>query len=156
MKVDVVRYGFGADCTLGLLLIDGIFHCYTLEDEVRTKKVYGETCIPEGKYILGLKVFGSMHDRYLARYGNDFHKGMIEVMGVPGFSDILIHVGNDDDDTAGCLLVGYTTVMPKRNFVGYSRMAYEAVYPIIMQGILDAGDNVMIEYRNINFNFVIS
>lgn len=63
--------------------------------------------IPAGKYQLMMKVGGSKFDE---RYGNRFKwfKGMIEVTGVPGRSDILIHTGNRWTDSEGCLLVGTT------------------------------------------------
>ena len=42
MKLDVVRTQFGKDATNGMLFINGKFECFTLEDEVRDVKVYGE------------------------------------------------------------------------------------------------------------------
>lgn len=78
----------------GGLTVDGVHECFTLEDELREDKVMGETAIPAGSYQLGL--------RKSPKFGPD----TIEVLGVPGFSDILIHSGNRDEDTAGCVLVG--------------------------------------------------
>ena len=74
MKLDVVRTQFGADATNGMLFIDGVFECYTLEDEYRDVKVMHETCIPEGEYEIKLRTEGGFHNRYLKRYGADFHK----------------------------------------------------------------------------------
>ena len=48
MKLTVVRTQFGTDATNGILLIDGIFECFTLEDQYQAVKVMHETCIPEG------------------------------------------------------------------------------------------------------------
>ena len=48
VKLTVVRTQFGTDATNGLLFIDGIFECYTLEDQYQAVKVMHETCIPEG------------------------------------------------------------------------------------------------------------
>ena len=54
MKLEVIRFNKGKDATNGLLfdVTDERrkFLCYTLEDESREKKVWGETCIPEGEY----------------------------------------------------------------------------------------------------------
>ena len=41
---------FGKDATNGMLFIDGMFECYTLEDQYQAVKVMHETCIPEGTY----------------------------------------------------------------------------------------------------------
>jgi hypothetical protein len=72
---------------------------------------------------------------------------MLHVMDVPGFEFILIHVGNDDDDTAGCLLVGSTADKDK-GFIGASRKAYEDLYPKVAEAIL-AGEEVKITYKTI-------
>ena len=50
MKLDVIRTQFGKDATNGLLFIDNVFECYTLEDEIRDVKVHSETAIPIGEY----------------------------------------------------------------------------------------------------------
>ena len=91
MKVLNLRYNSAAEHTNGLLHIDGQFMCYTLEDQYQAVKVPGETRIPDGIYRLGLRTVGGFHNRYLAKYGPDFHKGMIEVLNVPGFKYILLH-----------------------------------------------------------------
>ena len=55
MKLTVVRTQFGTDATNGILLIDGVFECFTLEDQYQAVKVMHETCIPEGTYDIGLE-----------------------------------------------------------------------------------------------------
>ena len=47
------------------------------------------------------------------------------------FEYILIHCGNDDDDTSGCLLLGDTQTQNNVSdgFVGASTQAYKRVYP---------------------------
>ena len=90
MKLDVIRFQYGADATNSLLFIDGEFECYGLEDEYRDVKVMHETCIPEGEYKIELRTEGGFHSRYVAKYG-DFHKGMLWLQDVPGFTYILIH-----------------------------------------------------------------
>ena len=55
MKLQVVRTQLGRDATNGLLFIDGIFECYTLEDQYQAVKVMHETCIPEGTYPIKLR-----------------------------------------------------------------------------------------------------
>ena len=64
MKLQVVRTQFGSNATNGLLFIDGVFECYTLEDEQRDVKVMHETCIPEGTYKIKLRNAGGFNTRY--------------------------------------------------------------------------------------------
>ena len=61
MKLDVVRTQFGEDATNGMLFINGVFECYTLEDEVRDVKVHSETAIPLGEYEVKLRTEGGFH-----------------------------------------------------------------------------------------------
>jgi hypothetical protein len=146
MKLEVLRFNSGADFTTGLLfdVTDNVrsFLCYTLEDEARTEKKWGETRIPAGTYKLTLRSEGGFHTRYLAKFGAEFHKGMIYVNEVPNFQYILWHIGNDDDDTAGCLLVGKTS---QDNFIGNSTTAYKEIYPPIRDAIL-SGEEVSVNY----------
>ncbi|MGB5941249.1 MAG: DUF5675 family protein [Leeuwenhoekiella sp.] len=144
MKIKVNRTHHGTDHTIGILYIDGKYQCFTLEDEARIHKVMGETRIPAGTYDIAFRKEGSFNGRYLAKYGKNWHKGMLEVQNVPNFKYILIHCGNDDDDTAGCLLVGETNT-DFRNYIGSSRAAYRKIYPIIRDALLN-GEKVTIEY----------
>ena len=94
MHLRVIREPSTAAATMGLLLIDGVFTCWTLEDVVRAVKIPGETAIPAGRYAVRL----SLSQR--------FQKLLPEILTVPGFTGIRIHAGNTQADTAGCLLVG--------------------------------------------------
>ena len=145
MKLEVLRFNSSDDFTTGLLfdVTDNVrsFLCYTLEDQAQTQKVYGETRIPSGTYKLTLRAQGGFHTRYAAKFG-DWHRGMIYVNDVPNFEYILWHIGNDDDDTAGCLLVGKTS---QDNFIGSSTNAYKEIYPPIRDAILN-GDDVSVTY----------
>jgi len=152
MKYEVLRVSSQKDSTSGLLfeVNNGkrTFLCYTLEDEQRDVKVWGETRIPAGTYKLGLRTEGGFHNRYLSRYGADFHKGMIWVLDVPGFEWILWHSGNTDENTAGCLLLGNTqtsNLVAKDGFIGSSRDAYTLVYPRVLSAI-ESGQDVEVEY----------
>ena len=108
MKLQVLRFSSEYDSTNGLLLdvTDGInFLAYTLEDEYRKKKRSKETRIPAGTYEIKLRDEGGFNQRYSKKYSR-IHRGMLHIINVPGFEYILIHVGNSDEHTAGCLLVG--------------------------------------------------
>ena len=152
MKYEVLRVSSQKDSTSGLLfeVNNGkrTFLCYTLEDEQRDVKVWGETRIPAGTYKLGLRTEGGFHTKYISKFGADFHKGMIWVLDVPGFEYILWHIGNTDENTAGCLLLGdsqESNLVKKDGFVGSSTNAYKLVYPRVLAAI-QSGLNVEVEY----------
>ena len=151
MDLEVLRFSSQEDSTNGILFnVTGgkrEFLCYTLEDEHRNKKVAGETRIPAGTYDLVLRKVGGFHSRYLNKYG-EMHKGMLWVWDVPGFEYILIHTGNTDEHTAGCLLVGdsqQANFGESNGFVGSSNQAYKRIYPPIAKAIED-GEKVAITY----------
>tara|TARA_B100001939_G_scaffold346838_1_gene366703 strand:- start:1019 stop:1603 length:585 start_codon:yes stop_codon:yes gene_type:complete len=157
MKLDVVRTQFGKDATNGMLFIDGVFECFTLEDEVRDVKVHSETAVPLGEYEIKLRTEGGFHSKYTARYGA-MHKGMLWLQDVPNFKWILIHTGNQDSHTAGCLLVGETQQdldKGKDGFIGGSGDAYKKMYPKVANALLN-GEKVTIKYSNINLGTEIS
>lgn len=81
--------------TPGILYINNVFFCYTLEDEVRKgDKVYGRTAIPAGFY----EVKNTLSNR--------FKRVLPEVLSVPNFSGVRFHGGNTATDSLGCILVG--------------------------------------------------
>ena len=151
MKLTVVRTQFGTDATNGLLFIDGIFECYTLEDQYQAVKVMHETCIPEGTYDIKFRKTGNFHSKYSERYKNA-HYGMLHIQDVPNFTYILIHTGNTDEHTSGCLIVGETQQdleISKDGFVGSSTVAYKKMYSKVASQLLQ-GKDVTIEYTTIN------
>ena len=151
MKLTVVRTQFGTDATNGLLFIDGIFECYTLEDQYQAVKVMHETCIPEGTYDIKLRKTGGFHAKYSERYKNA-HYGMLHIQDVPNFTYILIHTGNTDEHTSGCLIVGETQQdleVSKDGFIGSSTVAYKKMYAKVAGQLLQ-GKDVSIEYTTIN------
>jgi hypothetical protein len=152
MDIDIIRYNGKEDFTDGLFLINGEFQVHTLEDEYRTKKVFGETRIPEGRFRVELRTEGGFHQRYLKKYGDDFHHGMLWIKDVPNFEYVLIHIGNDDEDTAGCILVGMTNSADDAGFIGGSSKAYKKIYPIIRDAIMKGEDVYINVYNNIKFS----
>lgn len=143
MNISVKRYKHEPDFTAGKLFVDGEFECYTLEDEKRDVKVKHETRIPEGKYKVELRTFGGHHDKYKVKFAD--HKGMLWVKDVPNFSDILIHIGNTDDDTSGCLLVGLS-IDDVKGVLFNSTEAYKRLYRKVLPD-LEAGKEVWIKYE---------
>lgn len=122
------------------------FLASTLEDERRAVKVAGETRIPAGTYEIKLRSEGGLTKKYAEKFA-DIHQGMLWLQDVPNFKWIYIHVGNDDDDTEGCILVGQTCDFI-RGFAGRSKAAYRDVYKLIV-GALNSGEQVFIEIQDI-------
>jgi Family of unknown function (DUF5675) len=140
MELLTLRFSSGTDSTLGLMFLDAPpkaaqFVCYVLEDQFNEPKIPGETRIPEGRYEIKLRTEGGMHDRYGARY--PWHKGMLWLQDVPDFEWIYIHVGNKDDDSDGCLLVGDSQVgnITERGQVTASVAAYTRLYDMIVTAL---------------------
>lgn len=94
MKLRLIREPSKNGATLGVLFIDGVFFCFTLEDVIRDEKIAGQTAIPAGHYAVQLSPS--------PRFG----RVLPELLNVPNFSGVRIHAGNRKEDTAGCILVG--------------------------------------------------
>tara|TARA_R110000765_G_scaffold234113_1_gene337187 strand:+ start:613 stop:1080 length:468 start_codon:yes stop_codon:yes gene_type:complete len=151
MKLEVLRFSSQVDSTSGLLFevtdVKRHFLCYTLEDERRAFKVKGETRVPAGTYKIDLRTEGGFHSRYDRKYPG-VHIGMLHILDVPNFEYILIHTGNTDEHTAGCLIVGDAQENNKilaDGFVGKSVNAYKRIYPSIAKAI-QQGEEVTITY----------
>jgi hypothetical protein len=142
MKIACYRYSTQEKTTLGILydvttVEKPVFLAYTLEDTYREEKIYGETRIPQGEYILKLRTVGGFYARYVERFKDVNHTGMIEVADVPNYTAVLIHCGNYHRNTAGCLLVA-DGVMGNLSADGNllkSTDAYKRVYTYVRAGI---------------------
>ena len=154
MRLELYRYSSEKDSTLGMLmLVDDEtdkkdFLCFTLEDEKRETKVYGETRIPEGTYQIEYRKEGGYHNKYTKRFPN-IHRGMLHITNVPNFEYILIHCGNTTEHTHGCLLVGdvISQNVSKEPFLGQSSNCYKRIYPIIAD-VLDSQKQLSIKIIN--------
>ena len=118
MKITLKRKFKGDKYTIGDVYIDGVYFCNTIEDVVRTlpatcpntpkwlnckcrEKVYAETAIPAGTYKVSLQ------------HSPKFKRILPFLHDVPHFLGILIHAGNNQLDTAGCIIVGHNTAKGK-------------------------------------------
>lgn len=141
------RISSGDESTLGLLFDitkAPSFLCYVLEDQFNEPKIPGETRIPPGRYKIELRrTHSGMNKRYSKRFS--WHRGMLWLRRVPNFRWIYIHVGNKDDDSEGCLLVGngQTENVTERGQVMSSVSAYKRIYHHIVAA-LDRGEDVYI------------
>lgn len=131
----LLRYTQGPKATAGLLFLNNVFQCYTLEDAYREPKVPGITRIPEGCYALSLRDAGGMAPKYNAKYQDINHRGMLWLRDVPGFKYIYLHIGNYARNTDGCILVGRQPLYDAT--LGYklyrSTQAYKALYPKVVE-----------------------
>ncbi len=125
--------------TIGKMYIDGEYFCDTLEDRVRDLnkngkfdngevKVAGETAIPYGRY----QVVVTMSPK--------FKRELPRLLNVPNFDGILIHRGNTDKDSAGCLLLGENKVKGKV----INSTPYEQKLVQIMKESLSKGEEIWI------------
>ncbi len=144
MLITVNRMTSDDDTTVSTVSVDGRFVCFGLEDEFRADKVVNETRVPAGRYQVGVRQTGGFHTRYQTKFA-DIHRGMLHVQDVPGFEHILIHVGNTDTDTAGCLLVGTGALArPGDMSIQSSVEAYRRLYPQVIAAA--ESNNLEIEF----------
>lgn len=113
MKITVKRLYKTDTSTIGELLIDGVFECYTLEDVEREVKVKSETAIPKGTY------------KVIINQSNRFKRLLPLLLNVPNFEGVRIHSGNSNHDTEGCILVGQTR---GKDYIGKSRKAFDKLF----------------------------
>lgn len=145
MEILVERYSSGANDTLSNVYIDGVKECVAIEDEFRSVKVKGETRVDDGRYKLAL--------RWSPKFSSEYNHEMIWVTDVPKFEYILVHWGNTDLDSDGCLIVGsyvgkLKVKLTERRAVLSSRKAYLKFYNKVAPAI-KRGEDCWIEYKTI-------
>jgi len=113
MKIQIKRLHRTEFSTIGELLIDNVWECYTLEDIERDVKIKGETAIPKGTY------------KVIINQSNRFKRLLPLLLNVEGFEGVRIHSGNTNHDTEGCILVGKTR---SNDFIGQSRKAFDSLF----------------------------
>ena len=113
-------------------IVGGSFKCFALEPpfrgltsdmplaEILAKKIKGKTAMPTGRYEMDW-YYSPDHGIYLPR-----------ILGVPGFDDDEVHIGNTAADTKGCLILG-TAEAP--NEVQNSKVAIDEFYPLFKAAI---------------------
>nr|DAM01317.1 MAG TPA: hypothetical protein [Bacteriophage sp.] len=125
--------------TIGKMYIDGDYFCDTLEDRVRDinkngkfdngeAKIAGETAVPYGRY----QVVVNMSPR--------FKRELPRLLNVPNFEGILIHRGNTDKDSSGCILVGENKVKGKV----INSTPYEQKLVSILKDVQNKGEEIWI------------
>lgn len=139
MKISLKRIYTNNQYTIGHLYVDGTYVCDTLEDadrglkdsmtldEIRSKKIKDKTAIPQGNYKVTMNVISPRFSK--KKYYKDFCGGRLpRITSVKGFDGVLIHIGNTDKDSSGCLIVGYNKEKGK---VLNSKQAFEKLYRML-------------------------
>lgn len=120
MELKLIRKEKEANYTIGDLFVNGILFSQTLEDkdrgltqdmpleEIKAKKVYGETAIPKGTYDIDMNtVSPKFKDRSWAKpYGGKIPR----LVNVPGFDGILVHPLNNASESLGCIGCGKNSI----------------------------------------------
>lgn len=149
MELLVKRTFKGDTYTIGNFYINGKFFCNTIEDkdrglastmtleEIKRKKIHGQTAIPTGTYKITLNIVSSRFN------GSSFFRAFANggklprLLNVKGFDGVLIHTGNTEKDTDGCIVVGENKVKGK---VINSKNTFRRLYPILAKANKDGED----------------
>lgn len=140
MKLLLERKYLKEDYCIGRLFINGTLFCNTLEDKVRDInkngtfdcgefKISGHTAIPYGEYEV------------IVNYSPKFKRELPRLLNVPHFEGILIHRGNTNKDSSGCILVGEN----KKKGMVLNSTKYEVELVNILKKALTKGENITIE-----------
>ena len=118
MEIRVRRIALKDTYTIGKMYIDGEYFCDCCEDRVRDlskeAKVPNKTAIPYGTYEITLDVKSPKYSDFNKYPWAKEYDGYIpRLTNVPLFLGVLIHPGDDEQDTAGCLLCGENKVVGK-------------------------------------------
>lgn len=140
--------------TIGTMYIDGERFCDTLEDKDRgldasmseanisRYKVYGKTAIPTGTYRIDMN---TVSQKFKNRSWAKHYGGIVpRLVGVKGFSGVLIHPGNTQEDTLGCVLVGENKV---KGQVVNSQTAWFKLMGIFLMPAKRRGEKITLEIR---------
>ena len=152
MKLLVDRRWKKATYVIGVLFIDGIRYCETLEDAdrglkqtdsldyIKSRKVANETAIPRGTYKVAMNITSPKYSAS-SWYWSLCRGKVPRLLNVPGFDGILIHTGNNPLQTSGCLLVGKNT---KVGQLTESKETFKKIYKL-MKAAYDKGEEITIE-----------
>lgn len=130
--ITISRFREEATGTMGEMILPGA-RCYILE----RPKDGDHPRIPAETYQLGLKPIGasrfdngSKGPDDIRKWMGEAHHGMIQVLDVPGRTEILIHPANSFTQLLGCLAPGmsYDNHGGDGLWVNESRKAYQFIY----------------------------
>lgn len=123
---------------------------FTCEDKHEEVKIKKETRIPAGTYEMKIRKEDTKLTIKHRTYYGPWFKYHIEIVGIPNFTGVYFHAGNDENDTEGCVLIGSTLNnhkavqgKPLVSSMDGTRRFYAVVYPH-----LEAGQRAFIEIRD--------
>ena len=150
MKLEIIRRYAGKTCVIGKfkVLSDDdkiLFECFSLEEDKEGLESGKDLRIPEGNYNLK-RHSPSRFENTLRSITKKDDDTMINVYNddVPASRAILIHWGNTDKDTQGCILLGLTKDNNNES-VGQSRQACKEFYDLMYNQDLS---NIKLNIRN--------
>ncbi|EOC3120470.1 DUF5675 family protein [Campylobacter coli] len=136
MKITINRRYTGKTCVIGKFkVLDDddkiLFECFSLEEDKEGLESGKDLRIPEGNYNLK-RHSPSRFENTLRSITKKNDDKMINVYNddVPSSRAILIHWGNTDKDTQGCILLGLTKDNNNES-VGQSRQACKEFYDLM-------------------------
>ena len=110
------------------------------EDKIRALKIPSITAIPRGTYEITLDVVSTKYSKI--QFYKDVCNGKVpRLKNVKGFDGILIHSGNTDKDSSGCLLVGHNKV---KGQVINSKETFKQLYQLL-QDRKNKGEKITIK-----------
>ena len=141
MEIRVRRIALKDKYTIGKMYINGEYFCDCCEDKVRDldneAKVPNKTAIPYGTYEITLDVQSSKYSNFEKYpWAKEYNGYIPRLTNVPLFLGVLIHPGNDEQDTSGCLLVGENKVVGKviNSTKTFHRLMHEYLIPAKNRG----------------------
>lgn len=151
MELIVDRKWKKPNYTISNLTINGKWFCNVIEDtdrglkdtmtleQIKSIKKPSLTAIPSGKYKVTLDVVSPKFST--KPYYKQVCNGKLpRLLNVKGFDGILIHVGNTEKNSAGCLIVGENKV---KGQVINSKATFERLY----KELLKDKNNITIEIK---------
>lgn len=151
MELIVDRKWKKPNYTISNLTINGKWFCNVIEDtdrglkdtmtleQIKSIKKPSLTAIPSGKYKVTLDVVSPKFSTN-AYYKQVCQGKLPRLLNVKGFEGILIHVGNTEKASAGCLIVGENKV---KGQVINSKATFEKLY----KELLKDKNNITIEIK---------
>ena len=134
----LLRYYDDGETTVGLLLANRKFYCYTLEDTFHKEKIAGETRIPAGTYAVRFRKEETPFTKTMRQRYPEWFTWHLQLQKVPGFDSIYIHNGGDHTDTEGCILVSdRLTIGEGSTTLTHSRETFKRLYRWLSEKLYD-------------------